>query len=346
MLLGIGTLKGAWFARSNDEGSWEISGPMLKGWEVSTLSVASNGDILAATASSWYGAAIHRSSDLKTWAQVVDGPAYESDMDRPLKRVWTMQTIGGLIYAGVADAGLFSSTDDAASWQLVDGLTNHPSAGDWSPGLGGLALHRIVSDGADPNHLWVAISAVGVFESRDAGQSWDLRNSGVPAAAPSDGFDIGYCVHNLVNDPNDANVLWRQDHRGVFRTSDGGRRWDRIQNGVPGAGFGFPIVRDPNSGALFIVPLESDEYRMPVDGHLCVYRSTDGGESWHATSGGLPAEPTHTGVLRDSMAVDGNGGVYFGTTGGEVWHSADIGENWRRLPITLPRVTSVQVLAA
>jgi photosystem II stability/assembly factor-like uncharacterized protein len=348
VVIGIGTLKGAWFARSDDRRTWELDGPHLKGWEVSTFGRAPGGDHLLGTGSSWFGGAVHRSSDLSRWEQIVDGPAYGEESGRKMDRVWTLATVGDRVYAGVAEAGLFASDDDGTSWAPVAALNDHESAGAWQPGFGGLCAHRILADPDDPARVWVGISAVGVFASEDRGASWELRNAGLPQVAPTEGFDIGYCVHSIVADPSDADLIWRQDHSGVFRTSDGGRSWERIQNGIPGSGFGFPIVRDAASGSLFVVPLEADQYRAPVDGLLRVYRSTDGGDSWHATGPGLPDHPVHTGVLRDAMDVDGldTGGVYFGTTGGEVWISPDTGESWERLPATFPRITSIKVLEA
>jgi len=346
VVLAIGTMKGAWVARSHDRSSWDLSGPYLRGWEVTTFGRAPGGDYLLATGSSWYGAAIHRSPDLEDWQQVVDGPAYHADAGRKLERIWTLTGVGERLYAGVAEAGLFTSDDDATTWQPVDGLNEHPTREHWQPGAGGLALHRLLTDPADSSRMWAAISAVGVLATTDGGTTWELRDSGVTPVIPSD--QPGHCVHCIVADPDDADAIWRQDHRGVYRTADGGRSWEQIQNGVPGSGFGFPIARDPATGHLFIVPLESDEYRLPVDGRLMVYRSANGGDTWEESGKGLPADRVYTGVLRGAMDVDGTdpGGIYFGTTGGEVWASADTAESWQRLPVTFPRVLSVKVLDA
>jgi photosystem II stability/assembly factor-like uncharacterized protein len=347
VVLGVGTVKGAWFARSEDRVAWEIDGPHHKGWEVTTFGHAPGGDYLLTTGSNWYGAAIHRSRDLTDWKQIVDGPAYPSSTGHTLERIWHLTTDGDRLFAGVAEAGLFSSDDDGATWQPVTALNEHASRAAWQPGLGGLALHRILVDPSDPNRMWVAISAVGVFASEDGGGSWELRNKGVTLAAPSDKHDIGYCVHCIVADPANTDTIWRQDHRGVYRTGDGGRTWERIENGIPGAGFGFPIVRDPGTGHLFVIPLESDEYRIPVEGRLRVFRSTDGGDSWHPSGAGIRDEPSYAGVLRGAMDVDGldRGGIYFGTTGGEVWFSTDVGDTWQRLAATFPRISSIKVLA-
>ena len=350
-MVGIGTVKGAWFAQSDDRESWSVSGPHQRGWEVTAFGRAPGGDYLLSTGSTWYGAAVHRSADLEKWDQVVDGPAYQAELDRKLERIWTFRPSDGRIFAGVADAGLFVSDDDGSTWQAVDALNEHRTRKGWQPGVGGLALHRVLVDAADPERMWVAISAVGMFASADGGASWELRNDGVEITAPADeteaaGERIGYCVHCIVADTTNPDRIWRQEHRGVFRSGDGGESWERIQHGVPGRGFGFPIGRDQRSGRLFIVPLESDEYRMPVDGKLAVYVSDDDGESWNASRDGLPQEPAYVGVLRGALDLDTQAttGVYLGTTGGEVYWSADTGDSWSRLPYRFPRVTAVQVL--
>ncbi len=346
--LGIGTAKGAWIATSEDRVAWDVHGPHLKGWEVTTLGRAPGGDYLLATASNWYGAALHRSGDLSSWSQIVNGPAYPDSGDRKLTKVWTLAGGDGSLYAGVAEAGLFVSEDDAETWSPVPGLNDHATRPGWSPGLGGLMTHRILVDPADAGRMWCAISAVGVFRTDDHGATWELKNDGVEAADPDAEYPgIGFCVHSLAHDPSDARRIWRQDHRGVFRTTDGGDTWERIQKGLPNeSGFGFPVVRHHASGALFIVPLESDEYRMPVDGNLAVYRSTDGGDSWHQ-SGAAHSEEAYAGVLRDAMDCDQlePAGIYYGTSGGTVGYSADGGDSWDTLPVTFPRISSVRVLA-
>ena len=339
----IGTVKGAWFATSDDRREWELSGPVLKGWEVTTFGSDLAGADLAAAGSSWYGAAIHRSGDRETWEQIVDGPAYPEEMGRSLSKVWTIERAGDALLAGVADAGLFRSDDGGDSWQRVEGLDAHPSRAAWQPGAGGLGCHRVLVDPADPGRWWLGISAVGVLYTEDGGESFELRNKGVTSVAPHDDHDIGYCVHGLAADPSDPETIWRQDHSGVYRTTDGAMSWERIENGLP-ARFGFPIVRDPVTGRLAVVPLESDEYRMPVDGTLAVYHSDDGGDSWQAGRRVDGPDRTYHGVLRGALAVDGlePGGMYVGSTGGEVLWSSDVGETWSTMPWTFPRVLSVR----
>ncbi|HSM02099.1 MAG TPA: exo-alpha-sialidase [Acidimicrobiia bacterium] len=341
--IGIGTVKGAFFLRGNGS-RWDLSGPQFKGWAVTTFGRSPSGDHLLATGSNWFGAAIHRSADLGEWEQIVDGPAWPEGGDRKLNNVWTIATSGDTTYAAVDQAGLFRSDDDGASWRPVPGFNEHATRPGWQPGFGGLAAHRLLFDPNDAERMWLGVSAVGVFRTEDGGDSWQLANKGVTKPAPDpDDEEIGYCVHCLVADPDDPDTIWRQEHTGVYRTHDGGDSWQRIEEGLP-ARFGFPIARDGASGALFVVPLESDEHRMPLGGEFRVYRSTDRGDSWHVSGEGHPEEPVYAGVLRDAIATDGAGGVYVGTTAGTVHLTGDGGDTWTALPEVLPRILSVGVL--
>jgi hypothetical protein len=341
----VGTEKGAWVATSNgDRTRWEISGPLFKGWKVTAAHRLEDGTFLVGTGSWVYGAQIHRGKALDALEPVADGPAFPAESGRKLGQIWTLTSGHGRVWAGVDEAALFSSDDAGASWQLVEGLERHPTRASWTPGAGGLCAHVVLLDPDDARKVWCGISAVGVFRSEDGGESWTPRNEGVVIAVEDETQDgIGYCVHGLAQAPDDPARIWRQDHRGMYRTENGGDRWEQIESGLP-SGFGFPIAQDPGTRRLFALPLESDEYRILPDGALRMYVSDNGGDSWEPRDRGLPGEHQYNGVLRGALAVDGLDpcGVYFGTTGGAVHVSADRGESWTALPCSLPRILSVQ----
>ncbi|MCZ6598770.1 MAG: sialidase family protein, partial [Planctomycetota bacterium] len=239
------------------------------------------------------------------------------------------------------------STDGGETWEPVEGLNEHPTRSAWFPGAGGLCAHAVLFDPNDAQRVWCGISAVGLFRTDDGGLTWSSKNEGIPAVIEDkDHKDIGRCVHGLVADPDDANTIWRREHNGMFRTRDGGESWERIENGLP-SWFGFPIAIDRRTTTLYVVPQESDEYRVPVDGNFVVCRSRDSGESWESLANGLPQGDNYMGVLRAAMDVDQLDpcGVYVGTTAGTVYVSNDGGDSWVQIPCTLPRILSVEAYA-
>jgi photosystem II stability/assembly factor-like uncharacterized protein len=307
---------------------------------------AGDGTYLAGTASNWYGATVSRSTDLENWDEIEDGPAYEEDSGRKLKKIWTFHTAAdGTAYAGVDEAGLFRSSDHGVTWAPVSGLNDHETQPNWQGGGGGLCAHHVLSDS---NRVWVGISSVGLFRTDDGGETFGRFDEGVtPASTTDEGADIdGWCVHGLVADPADPNRIWRQDHMGMYRTADGGESWERIENGLP-SGFGFAIRRDHRTGRLFNAPIDKPENRTPVDGRFAVYSSDDEGDSWQVAGTGWHEDPGYGIVLRGAMTTDEEDplGVYVGTTSGEVWGSVDTGDTWRRLPGTYPRILTVAAFA-
>ncbi|MGI9603308.1 MAG: WD40/YVTN/BNR-like repeat-containing protein [Acidimicrobiales bacterium] len=340
--IAVGTDKGLFLVDKNGSG-WSVSDPQFLGWRVTAFEQLQSGSFLAGTTSEWFGPAVQRSPDARTWTQVAPGPRFGPDDGAELQQMWRFHETPDAVYLGVAEAGLFRSDDEGLQWHHVSGLRNHPSASIWEPGAGGMCAHSILHHPSDHDRMWVGVSAVGVFRTDNGGDSWELKNSGVEVTGPpeaSTGHDIGYCVHALALDPNDPDVLYRQDHRGLYRTDDGADTWLDANDGVPSR-FGFPLVMDHSTGNLFAVPQTSDEHRVPVDGRLRIYRSDDGARSWHDSSDGLAAAPGYAGVLRTSMTTDNAGLVAFGTTSGELCISEDSGQSWTAVDATLPRIFCV-----
>jgi photosystem II stability/assembly factor-like uncharacterized protein len=203
------------------------------------------------------------------------------------------------------------------------------------PGFGGLCLHSVIVDPTNARRLWVAISAVGVFRSDDAGATWKLCNEGLPNVAPDFAQEPGgRCVHKL--------ALAMQFHGGVFKSDNAGDSWTRVSTGLP-HDFGFPMVAT-SRGDLFVVPLLADNNRVVPDGALKVWRTRDQGRTWRALTKGLPQKEHYVGVLRDAMTADPltPAGVYLGTTGGELFFSKNDGDSWIKLPAQFPRITTLK----
>jgi hypothetical protein len=99
---------------------------------------------------------------------------------------------------------------------------------------------------------------------------------------------------------------------------------------------------DPDT--VYIVPLESDEFRCMPEGKLRVYRTRDAGGSWEPLTRGLPQKEALETVLRDAMAADplNPAGIYFGTRNGQLWGSSNGGASWTELRSGLPPVVCVK----
>ena len=348
----VGTGKGAFFFRGDpSRKDWSLSGPHLAGWEISALHMDRGGRIYAGTTHYSYGATFRVSDDMgKTWTELPGRPQYPESGGRKVKRIWQL-TDGhpserDTLYCGIDEAGLFVSRDRGNTWNEVTGLTRGQKTEEWFPGGGGLCLHTILVDPNNARRMWVAISAVGMFRTTDGGETWTSCVAGLPTMPTgAEGTPECCCVHKVVLHPRDSNTLYMQFHGGVFRSTDGGDSWQKIENGLPG-NFGFPMAIS-RRGELFVAPLQSDEQRFFKDGRFAVYKSTNGGERWTAMTSGLPSDPQYVSVLRDAMACDPHepAGVYVGTTMGEVWHSTDAGERWAKLPGQFPRVEVVRAFA-
>lgn len=345
----VGTRKGAFILDGDrDRRAWRLRGPLCDGWPVHDVSWDERRRTLYAGAGSpWYGPAVWRSDDLgETWTHSSDGLSY-GDEGPAIPTVWNVTPSAAGVLAGVEPAGLFQSGDGGRTWAHVAALREHPTRPAWQPGNGGLILHSIVVDPADPKRQWVGISAVGVFQSEDGGATWELRNKGVRADFdPNPDPEFGQCVHKVFLAAGERDVLYQQNHCGVYRSENGGRTWTEITRGLPSQ-FGFPMVGHPRDAATaWVIPLtDADQGRYMPDAAAAVWRTRDRGASWTRLSDGLPQENAYLGVLREAMAVDPLDpvGIYFGTSSGEVYASADEGASWQRIASHLPDVWSVDV---
>lgn len=360
----VGTRKGAFILTADGRRQqWEVNGPLFAGWEMYHLkgSPAAPERLYASQTSGWFGQQVQRSDDGgKTWAQVDNKFHYEGTpgthqwydgTQHPweFKRIWHLEpslTDPDTIYAGAEDAALFRSRDGGQSWQELPGLRS-AKGHLWQPGAGGMAVHTILLDPTDPNRVFVAVSAAGVFRTDDAGQTWKPVNRGLksPSELPDPNAEVGHCVHRIALHHSRPGVLFMQKHWDVMRSDNAGDSWSEVSGNLP-SDFGFPIdVHAHEPETIYVVPIKSDSEHFPPEGKLRVYRSRTGGHEWEALTKGLPQENCYVNVLRDAMAVDSLDpcGIYFGTTGGQVYCSADNGDTWSAIVRDLPAVLSVEV---
>jgi photosystem II stability/assembly factor-like uncharacterized protein len=357
ILLLIGTMKGAFLVRSTAARSrWEVGGPYFPGHSVYAMAYdrrRGRHRLWASASSPHWGAVLHSSDDFgATWTNPETANVrFPEDTGASLKQIWQIVT-GRLeepdtLYCGVEPAALFQSSDNGATWSLVRGLYDHPHRPRWEPGGGGLCLHTILPHPDDPRRLHVAISTGGVYRTDDGGRSWRTAHQGVRAEfLPNKYPEFGQCVHKVVMHPARPDRLFLQNHWGLYRSDDAGGSWQDIARGVP-SDFGFAMAMDRHDPeTVYILPLESDEFRCTPEGKLRVYRTKNGGRSWEPLTRGLPQQGALETVLRDAMDTDPlvPAGVYFGTRSGRMYGSRDGGGSWSQVIAGLPPVVCVKAV--
>ena len=350
----VGTVKGAFLLRSRfDRSRWEVAGPYFHGQSIYALAYDSRGGRhrLWASTHTFWGTYLRSSDDFgKTWTNPQEASLrFPAETGAVLGNIWQI-CLGraeepDVLYCGVEPAALFESRDAGETWSLVRGLFDHPHRPRWVPGNGGLTLHTIALDPANSARMYVAISAGGVYRTDDGGQSWRAVNRGIRVVQSPEKFpEFGQCVHKFVVHPVRPERLFLQNHWGLYRSDDGAESWKDIANGVP-SDFGFAMVMHPHKpDCVFILPVESDEFRCAPEGRLRVYRTRNAGASWEPLMRGLPQKGAYETVLRDAMTADSLNplGLYFGTKSGQLYCSADEGKSWKRILEGLPAVVCVK----
>jgi serine/threonine protein kinase len=355
VLLLVGTNKGAFLLRSSrDRSRWDVAGPYFHGQGVYAMAYDGRDGkhrLWVSANSVMWGAFLRSTDDFgRIWTNPLEaGIRFPTESGASLRNIWQI-CLGrndepDKLYCGVEPAALFESRDDGESWSLVRGLYDHPHRPRWMPGNGGLILHTILPDPSNKDRMYVAVSAGGVYRTEDGGTTWQARNNGVRVVfLPEKYPEFGQCVHKIALHESRPERLFLQNHWGLYRSDNRGDSWQDIARGVP-SDFGFAMLMHPHDAdCVYIVPVESDEFRCAPEGHLRVYRTRNAGGSWEPLSRGLPQKGAYETVLRDALAADSldPAGIYFGTRSGKLYGSRDEGKSWKKIVEGLPQILCVK----
>ena len=234
-------------------------------------------------------------------------------------------------YVGAASGGVWKSTDDGNTFSPIFDKQS-------AMAIGALAVSQ-----SDPNQVWagtgeawairdVDVMGDGIYKSTDAGATWTNMGLG----------DVGRIGRIMVH-PTNANVVYvcalgrgtgPQQERGVYRTTDGGRNWQRVlfvdeNTGCSGLSLD---QKDPNTVIAGMWQMVMHTYAMYSGGPSSgIYISHDAGTTWtHVVHPGLPKSPL--GKIDVAIAPTDSKRIYAliqTADQGSVWRSDDGGASWK-----------------
>ncbi len=194
-----------------------------------------------------------------------------------------------IMYVGTASGGLWKSTSGGIKWKPI--FDNEATAS-----IGAVAIQQ-----SNPSVLWVGTGegnprnslngGYGIYRSLDAGKTWKLM-----------GLEKTRHIHRVIIDPTDPNTVYvgaigspwgEHPERGVYKTTDGGKTWNKIlfANNKTGAA---DIVMDPSNPNKLIVALwehKRDPWFFTSGGEGSgIFITHDGGATWEERTDkdGLP----------------------------------------------------------
>lgn len=234
------------------------------------------------------------------------------------------------MYVGVGSGGLWKTTNSGTTWTPVFAQQSSVAIGD------------VAISPAKPERVWLgtgevllarsALPGSGIFLSDDAGRTW--KHVGL--------FDSQH-IARILPHPSNPNVAFvaaighqnsANEERGVFRTGDGGKSWQRLLF-VNDHTAAIDLVMEPGNPDVLYASMW--ERTLPGQQHTGeesgLYKTSDGGKSWQRLAGGLPRGP-HVGRIAVHVAPSDPSIVYALADEGRVdgfYRSADHGKTFTRL---------------
>ncbi len=236
-------------------------------------------------------------------------------------------------YFGSVDGGIWKTTNAALTWKEI-------SDGQMNPSVGALAIAP-----SDPKVIYVGTGEAdmrsdmttgdGMYMSTDGGLNWKHV-----------GLEDTQHIGKILIDPHNPDLVLvaalghaynANKERGVFRTTDGGKSWDRVLYKGPDIG-AIDLAWDPDDPSVVYATMWRarrppwSQYPPDQGPGGGLYKSTDEGKTWAELEGhGLPPKPygrigvsVATGsagmnVYALVSALKSGSGLYHSTNGGETW---------------------------
>lgn len=240
-----------------------------------------------------------------------------------------------VFYIGVNNGGVWKTDDYGRTWNPVFDEQPTGSIGDVAVAPSNPeVVYAASGEGLQRPDLSVGN---GVYRSADGGKTW--HNTGL-----GDGQQIG----GLCVDPKNENRVFAavlghpygpNEQRGVFRTTDGGKTWQKVLYFDENTG-AIQVEIDPSNSQIIYAdlwaarqgPWENGRWQGPKSG---LYKSTDGGNTWKTLTTGLPTFKQGLSRIGFCIAPSNHNRlyatVYADAAFGGIYKSEDAGETWAKL---------------
>jgi photosystem II stability/assembly factor-like uncharacterized protein len=331
--LKVATVRGvATLTRSSPGAAWRHESSALEELHIGSLLFEPTSSRLFAGAHENQGLWVSDDGEGKAWRQVKAG------LTRPHIYALAQRSVGDSVtlYVGTQPVGVYRSDDLGESWTELPAILQVPDMDKWTfpgpphiPHVKCFTIHP-----SDPQCFFVLVEQGGLFKTLDGGKSF------VELSGYSGTDDLAYRdMHRLLINPAKPARMFLATGEGLYRSDDGGERWEHLLKRGGVIGYPDDLFFDPNDTQVVYVAgavKSPGEWMRTNQADPVILKSTDGGDNWQELVNGIPKP---VGVAYEAMGQHSWPGGYMLTLAGadgRIWTSEDKGASWTQIAKLAP----------